>query len=293
MRIVIAGGSGFIGRYMNRYFTKKGHDVLIISRRKLNNRVITWEELEQEPSPLESSDVIINLAGASVAGSIWSESYKQKILYSRVSSTKKLIQHVNKLKNQPQKFIQASATGYYGSGRSEELDETNNAGTGFLAEVSLKWEAEAKKLDKDQTRLYIVRFGIVLGDTGGMFPLLKRSVQFFTGATLGDGSSRTSWVHINDLVRAIECIIISGTKDIYNITAPNPTTNKALTKSIGKALFRPVLFRIPKSLISFVIGKEMTNEFFFASVNVIPKNLLEEGFEFNFKTIDFAVRDLV
>jgi uncharacterized protein len=300
MKILMTGGTGFVGKQLNSRFLQEGNEVTILTR-SLKGSVPTPKGISyllgdptqkgpwQEAIP--GHDVIINLAGASIF-SKWSDEYKKLIRDSRVFTTRNIIEGIPSKPDQQVTFFSTSAVGFYGFHGDEELDEGSPPGNDFLARLAIEWEAEAFKAREKGARVVITRFGIVLGEKGGalgqMIPLFKKLI----GGPIGSGRQWFSWVHIQDLAEAFVFLMkhpeISGP---VNVCAPHPVKNKDLAKALGKALHRPSFMPTPAFMIRLVLGE-------FGSVllegqRVLPRQLLKQGFTFQYPDIDRALQNIL
>jgi hypothetical protein len=300
MKILITGGTGFVGTQLTSRLIKDNHEVTILSRSAKRSGEIPkgMSYLQGDPTQkgswqeaIKNHDAVINLAGASIF-SKWTEEHKKAIRESRVSTTRNIVKGIP---SHPQKqftFLSTSAVGYYGFCGDEELTEESPHGDDFLARIASEWEGEALKAKEEGARVVITRFGIVMGEKGGalgqMIPLFKK----FIGGPIGSGRQWFSWIHIKDLSETFVFLMkhpeISGP---VNVCAPNPVRNKDLAKALGKALHRPSFMPAPAFMIKLVLGE-------FGSVilegqRVIPKRLLDSGFDFKYPEIDKALQEIV
>ncbi|MCX8110067.1 MAG: TIGR01777 family oxidoreductase [Syntrophorhabdaceae bacterium] len=300
MKLLITGGTGFVGRELSSRLIQEGHEVTILTRslKSPQKQKAGLSYLEGDPTEkgqwqeaVKDYNGVINLAGASIF-SKWSEEYKKTIRDSRVFTTRNIVEAIPQFKDKEFHLFSASAVGYYGFHGDEEFTEESPPGSDFLASVAAEWEAEAKKAQDKGTRVVITRFGIVLGERGGalgqMVPLFKR----FIGGPIGSGRQWFSWVHIKDLSEAFIFLIkhheITGS---VNICSPNPVRNRDLAKAIGRVLNRPSFVPAPGFMVKLVLGE-------FGSVilkgqKVIPKRLLEKGFLFQFPEINSALESIL
>jgi len=300
MKILITGGTGFVGRELTSRLIREGHEITILTRsiKSPQKPQTGLSYLEGDPNTkgpwqeaVKEHDGVINLAGASIF-SKWSEEYKKAIRDSRMSTTRNIVEAIPESKEKRFHLFSASAVGYYGFHGDEELTEASPPGNDFLAGVATDWENEAKKAQDKGARVVITRFGIVLGDKGGalsqMVPLFKR----FIGGPIGSGRQWFSWVHIKDLAEAFVFLIkhtdITGP---VNVCSPNPVRNKDLARAIGRVLNRPSFMPAPSFLVKLVLGE-------FGSVilkgqKVIPKRLLENGFSFQYPDIYTALQNIL
>jgi uncharacterized protein (TIGR01777 family) len=300
MKILITGGTGFVGTQLRSRLIQDGNEVTILTRSKKGSDKDPFgvSYLEGDPTKkgpwqdtIKEHDVVINLAGASIF-SKWTKEHKKAIRESRVSTTQNIVEGIPPNSERPLTLFSTSAVGYYGFCGDEELNEDSPAGADFLARIAVEWEREALKAKNRGVRIVITRFGIVMGEKGGalsqMIPLFKK----YIGGPIGSGKQWFSWVHIKDLAEAFVFLIrhpeISGP---VNVCSPNPVRNKDLATALGKALHRPSFFPAPGFMVKLVLGE-------FGSVilegqRVIPKRLLENGFVFQYPDIEKALESIV
>jgi uncharacterized protein (TIGR01777 family) len=286
MKIAIAGSTGFIGKQLSDYLLKTDNELIVISR---GDFAAGRNHLSKI---INSADVIINLAGASVLQR-WNNRNKKLILSSRVDTTRLLVEAVleNKSANSIKVFINASAIGIYQN--SGVHDEFSSAlGTNFLAAVCKAWEAETVSLGAMDLRLCTIRIGIVLGTSGGslgkMLPLFKIGI----GGKIASGRQAFSFIHILDFCRAVDHVIRNNeSSGIYNLVSPEPTTNQVFTNTLSAFLHRPAIFKVPEFALKLVYGE--ASEMLTDGATVIPSRLMKEGFQFRFPTISATIEDLV
>jgi len=300
MRIFITGGTGFTGRNLARRLAGKGHTILVLTRSKKGpeepDARITYIQGESiKPGPwqeyIKDCDIIINLAGATIFSN-WNKKQKKLILESRVKTTQNVVQALRASAVKKVTLLSASAIGYYGFHKDEELDESAGPGDDFLASVTQAWETEALKAREKGARVVIARFGIVLGEKGGALSMMAPFFKLFIGGPLGKGRQWFSWIHIRDLVEIVVFLIehpeISGP---VNACSPHPLRNKDLAKALGKALCRPSFLRAPAFMVRLLLGE-------FGNVvlkgrRVLPRRLLQLGFVFQFPEIQGALADIL
>ena len=300
MKILITGGTGFVGTQLTSRLIQDKHEVTILSRSAKRSGEIPSgiSYLQGDPTQkgswqeaIKNHDAAVNLAGASIFAK-WTEEHKKAIRESRVSTTRNIVEGIPSRSQKQFTFYSTTAVGYYGFCGDEELTEESPHGDDFLARIALEWEGEALKAKGKGARVVITRFGIVMGEKGGalgqMIPLFKK----YIGGPIGSGRQWFSWVHIKDLAEAFSFLLkhpeISGP---VNVCAPNPVRNKDLAIALGKALHRPSFMPAPGFMIKLVLGE-------FGSVilegqRVIPKRLLESGFAFKYPEIDKALQEVV
>jgi uncharacterized protein (TIGR01777 family) len=300
MKLLITGGTGFVGGQLTSRLIQEGHEVTILTRslKGAKEAPSGISYLEGDPTKkgpwqeaIQNHDAVINLAGASIF-SKWTAEHKKAIRESRVNTTRNIVEGIPSHSERPFALFSTSAVGYYGFCGDEELTEESPPGSDFLARIAVEWEEEALKAREKGARVVITRFGIVLGEKGGalgqMVPLFKK----YIGGPIGSGKQWFSWVHIKDLAEAFPFLLkhpeISGP---VNLCSPNPVRNRDLAKALGKALHRPSFMPAPGFMIKLVLGE-------FGSVilegqRVIPKKLLKKGFVFRYADIDKALQSIV
>ena len=292
MRIVIGGSSGLIGTELVNSLRLDGHEVLrLVRRTPVASTEIYWNPAagELDFSQLAGVDVIVNLAGAGVGDSRWTDKYKAMILSSRVDSTSLLAKAAAELK--PSVFIAGSAIGWYGDTADRQVDETNPAGTGFLADVVVAWEKAAEPASAAGVRVVNIRTGLVAAKNGGAWSRLLPIFKLGAGGKLGSGNQYWSFISMRDEIAAIKFVIanskISGP---VNLTAPEPATNAEVTKAMSKIFNRPSLFPVPAFVLKSILG-EFSQEVL-GSARVMPKVLIAAGFIFQDPDIESAMRTL-
>jgi uncharacterized protein (TIGR01777 family) len=293
--IVIAGGSGFIGRRLAAELAAADTPVTILSRRSIADvgRVSFVQWTPDAPGTwtqaLEGAAAVINLCGESIAGPRWSTARKQQLLDSRVVPTRTLVTACTACRTPPRQFLQASGVGYYGIGEKER-NESSGAGQDFLAALATAWEAPVRKLNAPHS---ILRFGVILGKRGGALPRMLMPFRAFTGGPIGSGQQWLSWIHLDDAVAAIRHLLSNSgdTAGIYNICAPNPVRNHEFADAAASRLRRPNWLPVPKTLLKLMLGEQAT--LVCDGQRAVPAALLREGFRFRYPTIAQALEDLI
>lgn len=285
--VLIAGGSGFVGTALTQELKTRNYNVFQLVRSTPENlNQIQWNPAEGEidSAAIESADIVVNLAGASIAGGWWTENRKKLILQSRLDVTHTLSRAIHSASKKPQVFVSTSAVGFYGDRPDEVLDESSSAGDDFLSSVCLQWEAAADLAREAGVRVVHPRLGVVMSGTGGMLPLISIPFKFGVGGRIG-GDQHMAWIDLHDLVRVLMFVIendqITGP---VNAVAPESTTNADFTAAMGKALHRPTIIPIPKA-VAGVVGGELARELLLADQNVTPVVLRDAGFKFERPTI--------
>jgi len=301
MRVIITGGTGLIGRALARQLAASGREVVVLTRNPnrpaqlpTGVRAERWDGVTPEGwGPLvEDAEAIVNLAGESLSAGSWTSERKRMILESRLSAGQAVVQAVERASRRPRVLIQASAVGYYGPHGDEEIAEDSAAGTDFLAEVCVRWEASTAAVEALGVRRAVIRSGLVLSGKGGALPRMVMPFWLFAGGPLGSGRQWYSWIHLADEVAAIRFLMESdGASGAFNLTAPNPVTNTLFSRIVGRVLGRPAVLRMPALVLRLVFG-EMAMVLL-EGQRVVPRRLLEMGFGFRFPELEAALRDLL
>ncbi len=292
MNILITGGTGFIGSTITKFFLQQNNYITILSRgrSKVLKPVRVIESINQINTN-EKINIIINLAGSSI-NKKWNKTYKEILISSRVEVTKSLITLIKALKEKPDLLISASAIGYYGTQNNKYLDETSSYIDDFTHELCNLWELEAQKAQELGVRTCITRLGVVLGKNGGVLEKILPLFKLGLGGNIGSGKQFFSWIHVDDVIGIFNFLISNKEqKGIYNLTSPSPTTNSQFTKALSRTLKRPDFFTVPSFLIKMVFG-EMGDKLLLNGSAVYPKKLLDNGYEFKFKTIESALKNI-
>jgi uncharacterized protein (TIGR01777 family) len=297
-KIVVAGGSGFIGEQLVRRLLACGDDVAVLTRDPLKvraGRAVLWNPAAEGSwiDDVAAADVVINLAGENVGGGRWTDGRKKQIMESRVAATTALVDAMRRQPGKSRALISASAIGFYGDRGDEQIDERAAPGRGFLTEVSQRWEDLARAAEPF-ARVVILRFGIVLAANGGALAKLLLPFRLGAGGPMGSGQQWMSWIDRDDVLRMIEWTIDrESTRGIYNATAPMPVTNRDFAHALGRAIHRPSLLPTPAFALRLALGSEMANEMLLSGQRVLPVRAIEEGFEFAYRGLDEALAHAV
>lgn len=291
MKIAVSGSSGLIGSAFVKAAEARGDEVIRLVRRKPKTaQEVYWNPKTGEIDHLllDGLDAIVHLAGAGVGDHRWSEKYKKEIYSSRVDSTRLIVKAISKMHKPPKVLVSASAIGYYGDTGSQLVDENAPAGSGFLAEVCLAWEAAAKPAKEFGVRIVHPRTGLVLSRKGGLLRKLYPIFFFGLGGKMGNGKQYWSCISLNDEVRALFHLIenekISGG---VNLVMPEAPTNSEFVKTLGKTMKRPTLFSVPAIALKIALG-EFSSEVL-GSVRVAPGKLIVNNFNFENKDLSSAL----
>lgn len=291
MKIAVSGSSGLIGSAFVKAAEARGDEVIRLVRRKPKTaQEVYWNPKTGEIDHLllDGLDAIVHLAGAGVGDHRWSEKYKKEIYSSRVDSTRLIVKAISKMHKPPKVLVSASAIGYYGDTGSQLVDENAPAGSGFLAEVCLAWEAAAKPAKEFGVRIVHPRTGLVLSRKGGLLRKLYPIFFFGLGGKMGNGKQYWSCISLNDEVRALFHLIenekISGG---VNLVMPEAPTNSEFVKTLGKTMKRPTLFSVPAIALKIALG-EFSSEVL-GSVRVAPGKLIVNNFNFENNDLSSAL----
>ena len=301
MRVVITGATGFIGRALCRALYKD-YEIIALSRNIESARksiddlakVVLWDA-KTAAGWAEEADgalAIINLAGENAASGRWNKARKTRILQSRLDAISAIVEAIKQLKNKPKAVIQTSAIGWYGLSLDESFDEDSPPGKGFLASVCRDMESSAEEFERLGVRCAVIRTGVVLGRDGGAFAKIVTPFRFFLGGYLGSGRQWFSWIHLEDEVAAIKFLMENEhLKGAFNLTAPQPVTMKEFSKILGKVMHRPVWLNVPAFAARLAFG-EIADEMLLSGQKVLPKRLLNTGFDFKYTNVEQALNDI-
>ncbi len=295
MRILLFGGTGFIGQHAAKRWEEEGHEVIVLSRRHTNaphGKVVLYEidEMEQLFNSIKDEYAIINLAGESLNSGRWTVERKKRILDSRTILTGAIAQALDKAENKPKVWINASAIGYYGYSETGIFDEKSESGKGFLAETCLKWELATAPAIR-HTRVVRLRLGIVLGDDGGALQKMIMPYQFYVGGKVGNGYQWVSWIHIDDVVGIISlCLIDETIKGPVNATNPTPVTMDDFGKAIGFAYRKPHWLPLPGFILKLIFGE--MSDLLLQGQRVIPERMKQAGYNFRFRNLVIALKQI-
>ena len=296
MTVVLAGGSGFLGSKLRAQLERDGHRVLNLTRSPSPDRPgdIAWQpdgSAGQLAAHLEGADAVVNLAGENIAGTFWSEARKAQLRNSRLLATRTIVRAISACERPPKALVTGSAVGYYGAHGDETVTERTPPGSGFLAQLCVDWEQEARAVDSAQTRLVIVRTGLVLGADGGALKKMILPFKLGLGATLGSGDQYMPWIHVDDWVSMIGWLISADrAMGAFNASAPTPVTNRDFTRTLGRVLRRPAVFHAPAFVLKIGLG-ELAN-MLLTGQRVLPSAAEEMGFRFAYRELEPALRSL-
>ena len=281
--VAIAGSSGTIGRALERLLIQEGFSVKrLVRRNQIDDSEIFWDPKNKflDPNRLVGINAIVNLAGVGIGDKRWSRKRMEQIISSRVEGTELICKTIAGIKSdeRPSVLINASAIGYYGHTGSNPATENSPLGEGFLADVCSKWEESTLEAEKAGIRVVHARTGIVLSASGG---LLKRLLPIFKlglGGSIGSGEQLMSWISLRDEIAAIKWMLDNEINGPVNLVSPEPLSNFEFSKALGDALRRPVVFKIPSSVLSLVYGRQLVDELMISSQSIVPEVLLKNNF---------------
>lgn len=306
MKIIIPGGSGMVGSLAAASFARDGHTVIILSRSPEaakqgltqsgvgNIQVRGWDAATAQGwgELVDGDTAIVNLVGENLAGGRWTAAQKKRILESRVKAGQAIVQAVEQAAQKPAVVLQVSGVGYYGPSEGELITEASPPGNDFPAEVCQAWEAASAPVEALGVRRVVMRTGVVLSTRGGALPRMLLPFQFMIGGPLGDGRQWLSWIHELDQVASFKYFIDNpASKGVYNVTSPNPVTNRDFSKAIGQAMGRPSWIPAPAFAIRLLFGEMAT--VVLDGQRVIPERLNQEGFKFQYPEPLAALRQVL
>jgi len=307
MKILVAGGTGLIGTNLVLELADQGHKVAVLTRSPDQEtpfpdsvRLVKWDALTPEGwlDDLEAAEVVINLAGENIAGKgffpqPWTAERRESILNSRLKVGKALVSGFQRVKSKPDLLLQASAVGIYGSQSGDrELTEDSPTSSGFLAEVCRAWEDTTLPVEELGVRRAVCRLGIVLDPRGGALKRMLLPFKLFVGGPFGSGKQWYSWIHIDDVSRAmLHLIQARESSGVYNFTSPNPVTNREFARILGMVLNRPSWIRVPGFVLRALFGEVAS--VVLEGQRVKPENLLDSGYAFRFPDLQPGLQDLV
>lgn len=306
MKVVISGGTGFLGRPLAELYAEEGHQVTVLTRR-LPPAASEYEAGTGLPgithvgwapdgstgpwaAALDGADLAVNLAGESIGNRRWSPAQKARIRDSRLLATRSLVGAINAAPRPTGTLISGSAVGYYGPRGDEKVTEETPAGNDFLADVCVRWEREALAAEAAGSRVAVVRTGVVIERGGGALPRMIAPVKLFAGGPLGSGRQYVPWIHRADWLELVRWIANTPqARGALNATAPEPVTNAAFMKALARALRRPSWLPAPAFGLRLMLG-EMADALILTGQRAVPARALALGFRFHLPQIDQAMR---
>lgn len=299
MKILIAGGTGLIGRLLVKRLLEQGHTVRVLSRNPSQAalppgvRIIGWDGRSPEGwlPWVEEVDAIVNLTGANLGAGRWTPQRKALLRSSRLEPSQAIVDAITAAAHRPAVLLQSSAVGYYGAGLDQEMDENTPAGEDSLARLVVDWENASRPVEELDIRRIIVRQGIVLDDRAGALPRMVLPFRLFAGGPVGGGRQWISWISRQDIADALLFLLESQTaQGVYNLVAPQPVTNADFGKAIAGVLRRPYWLPVPAFALRLVFGEMAT--VVLDGQRVIPRRLLDAGYRFHHPDVNAALAEL-
>ena len=295
-KIAITGASGLVGAPLVAALQARGERVIRLVRRAAKSAdEVRWDPATgvDEPHQLEGLDALIHLAGENIAARRWSDKQKARIRDSRVQGTTHLVASLAKLERPPAAFLSASAVGFYGATGTQEVDETDQAGSGFLPEVCVAWEQASQPLEQAGVRVAHLRFGVILSPAGGALAKMLLPFKMGVGGVVGSGLQGMSWVSLRDAVQAtLHVLDRDSVRGPVNVVAPAACSNRDFTRALGRVLRRPTVLPMPSFAARLAFG-ELADDLLLASLWVRPRVLERSGFHFQDPDIDAALGSLL
>lgn len=295
MKVLIAGGSGFLGKALTASLRNDGHEVIILSRRMpRNSNQIQWDGKTANGwgHIVNEVDAVIHVAGFGLQHWPWTRKQKQRFIDSRVNPGLALVSAIQSASRRPSVFLQSSGINRYGLRGNTIAEESTPPATDFLAQITVPWESATEPLEGLRVRRVIARSALVLAKNGGIFPLMALPARLFFGGRFGNGKQAVSWIHIIDQVNAVRFLLENeSARGPYNLISPVPTSNAEFMRAVAKALHRPYWFHAPAVLLRLILGEMsiLLTEGRYSQ----PKRLIELGFQFQFGELEIAMEDLL
>ncbi len=302
MKILITGGTGFIGSHLAHHLSKESHHIILLTRSasrmiKLNNATVNYIHWNPQTSgvwenELNGCDIVINLIGKNVFEQRWNSKVKQEILNSRIIPTKLLVAAIARSERKPSLLISASAVGFYGDRNDEMITEQSSGGKDFLADVVKQWEGAAYEAEQFGVRVATPRIGLVLEKSGGMIGKMLMPFKLFVGGPIGSGRQFLPWVHMDDVVGGILYPIKNNNfSGVYNLVSPNPVAMNEFSKIFGNVLHRPSWIPVPDIALQILYGEG--SKVILSGQKVVPEKLIASGFQFTFPELEPALQNIL
>lgn len=291
MKIILTGGTGFLGSALAETLAADGHDVVALSRAAGG----TYKGVRHAPMPagfgeIDGAGAVINLAGAGIADARWTPARKALLLESRLAVTRGVVDACEKAAVRPKVLVSGSAIGYYGSSLDATFEEASPAGADFLGQLCAAWEAEARRVELLGMRCVLVRTGLVLGPNGGLLKKMVPPFRMFVGGPVGSGRQWMSWIQLDDWVALVRSMLTDeAVRGPVNLVAPAPVTNRDFAHALGRVLHRPSVVPLPAFVVRAMFG-ELADGALLASQRVVSTQPLVRGFAFQSGDVDRALR---
>jgi uncharacterized protein (TIGR01777 family) len=296
MKVVLAGGSGFLGAPLRAALNAEGHTVVTLTRRTAARAPdeVSWSpdgSVGAWARVFDDADAVVNLAGEGIADHRWTAAHKEAVLVSRLNATHSVVAALAQAAQRPRALVSASGVGYYGFRGDEIVTEATSPGTDFLARVCVAWEAAAAEAGAF-ARVSFVRSGLVLHTSGGALAKMLLPFKLGVGGPHGSGRQLMPWIHRDDWVGLVRWLIVQDSaRGPFNATAPEPVTNKEFARALGRALGRPAILPVPALALRVLLGE--ISDALVTGQRAMPTRALEMGFQFKFRRLEDALRDLL
>ena len=290
MRILITGGTGFVGQALCPRLATAGHEVVLLSRQSKPRLPQGASSAVTRLDELDAGEFggVINLAGEPIGDGRWTPSRRKELLDSRVETTSNVVEWMRRAKRPPQALVSASAVGYYGEQGERPITEDTPPTPGFTHELCAAWEREAERAEPLGVRVCRMRIGVVLDRAGGALAKMLPAFRMGAGGRLGSGQHWFPWIHREDIAAITQWLLENpAARGAYNASAPNPVTNEAFTRALGRALGRPTVLPMPELALKLLFGE--MSELLLVSDRMLPKRLLDEGFRFRYPDLEGAL----
>lgn len=295
MRILITGGTGFVGKRLCKRLLDGGHQLTVFSRQPARVKALCGESVEaisdlQHIRSDSEFDAVINLAGEPIAEQRWTAERKAVLLESRLATTRQLVDAMGRMDKRPKCLISASAIGFYGDQGNAEVDEHSTPNEDFAHQLCAQWEQMALQAEVLGVRVCVTRIGLVVGRDGGFVSKMLLPFKLGLGGRFGSGEQWMSWVHRDDLIGLMLWLLEhEECRGVYNATAPNPVTNGDFTKTLAGLLGRPALLPMPALIAKLIFG-EMAS-LFLTGQKVLPKRITEAGYQYQYPELSTALQE--
>ncbi|AKA48255.1 hypothetical protein IX51_03090 [uncultured archaeon] len=299
MRILIAGGTGLIGKRLTETLSKDGNEIVVLTRSENSNSgniatYVKWSGKQDDMSWVKRTgkiDAVFNLSGRSISDK-WNEEVKRAIDNSRIDSTKSIVEGIRNMDDAPEVLINASAIGYYGSRGDEVLTEDSDPGDDFFARLCVNWENEAFKAQDYGLRVIATRTSIVLDSNEGALPQIVAPLRRGIGSRLGSGKQWMSWIHGHDVSRAMSFLLKGSIHGPVNLSAPSPVVNKEFMQTVARAIGKKARLPAPAAILKGMLG-EMADYLLLTSQRVSSKKLQDSGFSFEYPELETALKSIL
>ncbi len=294
MKVAITGSTGLLGTALAAALEARGDEVARIRRGTAGAGGVDWAPAAGwvREGAFAGCDAVVHLSGASVGEGRWTAARKAELRASRIDATRVLVEHIAALEEKPRRLVVASAVGFYGDRGDETVTEESPRGQGFLADMTVDWEAEADRANAAGVPTAMARYGVIFANDAAAFKRLTLPFRFGAGGKLGSGKQWMPWVTLDDAVDATIHLLGSDMRGPVNVVAPVAVTNADLTRALGRVMRRPAFMMVPQFAMRLALG-ELADALLFASQRVAPERLAADGFEFSQPEIEGALRSLL